>query len=316
MFVFLLISGCLIIGGWIWARNGAYGFNVLLRRGGTYWLSMNANDSRLSPAMRESLKTPPVHPEPGELRWSLAAPGFDVAELPVLVQGREVDRIALNRIDPSLYHFSVRNAPNGDIGIREWEQRLPKSILIVNGSYFGLKGLPDTPVVIAGTRAGPTTYKARGGAFVANSSGAHVISLADGKWRSATASAANAMVSYPLLVGEDGQTHVPIKSRWLANRTFVGETRRGQIIIGTTRDAFFNLASLAEFLRSAPLDLRAALNLDGGPIACQSVRLGPYHRIVYAKWEAQTSGDKVRLLRWPFDKATWAMPMVLTVEPR
>lgn len=62
-----------------------------------------------------------------------------------------------------------------------------------------------------------------------------------------------------------------------------------------------------------------ALNLDGGPIAGQSVRLKGFQRKFYAQWEAQVredepKGGEVSLLRWPFAEATWAMPLVLTVE--
>jgi hypothetical protein len=122
------------------------------------------------------------------------------------------------------------------------------------------------------------------------------------------------MVSYPLLIGEDGQTHVASKSRWLANRTFVGEDSRGRIIIGTTKEAFFTLERLAIFLKNSPLDLKLALNLDGGPIACQSIRLQGFQRKFYAEWEAQVQDDRVKLLQWPFAVKTWAMPVVLTVE--
>ncbi|MGO7319400.1 hypothetical protein ACCS95_06630 [Rhizobium ruizarguesonis] len=85
--------------------------------------------------------------------------------------------------------------------------------------------------------------------------------------------------------------------------------------MGTTKEAFFPLAAQAEFLKSAPLELKIALNFDGGPIACQSVRLNGFQRKFYAQWEAQVNGDEVKLLRWPFGKR-WAMPMVLTVERR
>jgi hypothetical protein len=146
-----------------------------------------------------------------------------------------------------------------------------------------------------------------------------VCDLTQAKWQDAFAGAHNAMVSYPLLLGEDGLTHVIVKSRWLANRTFVAHDREGRILIGTTREAFFSLDRLAGFLKDAPLDLTLALNLDGGPIACQSVRLQGFQRKFYAQWEAQVRDDaqegaEVSLLRWPFAQATWAMPVVLTVE--
>jgi hypothetical protein len=300
--------------GWIWQCNGAYGFNVILRRGGTYWIRLNADDPRLSPSMRLALRNPPSVAAPGMLAWKEIDQGFEVAELPVMANGGEVDRILLNRIDPARFRFVVRNAADGTMGLDEWEHALPKAVLIVNGSYYDLKGKPATPFISEGEALGPRSYDAKAGAFVAGKNTAGITDLSQQGWEDAFAGAANAMVSYPLLMGNDGQTHVPVKTRWLANRTFVGQDRLGRIVIGTTKEAFFSLARLAEFLQNSPLELATALNLDGGPIACQSVRLNGFHRKIYAHWEAQVNGSQVRLLRWPFTKATWAMPVVLTVE--
>ena len=301
---------------WIWSQNGAYGVNVILRRGGTIWTTVKPDDSRLSPSMRLAMRQPVPEVQPGPVLWRSLAPGFDVADLSVLSNGREVDRILLNRIDPKRFRFIAHNAPAGDKGIDQWERALPHAVLIVNGSFYGKTGLPDTPFLSNGVRAGPTVYDARAGAFVAGDGFATVKDLTHQDWQTAFAGADNAMVSYPLLIGDDGQTHVATKSRWLANRTFVGRDSHGLIIVGTTREAFFSLDRLADFLKRAPLDLGATLNLDGGPIACQSVRLDGFHRKFYAKWEAQVDGDKVRLLTWPLADRTWAMPMVLTVERR
>ncbi len=183
-------------------------------------------------------------------------------------------------------------------------------------TLFTLTAPIRQPARTAADRAGPMVYDARAGAFVAGDGFANVKDLTHQDWQTAFAGADNAMVSYPLLIGDDGQTHVATKSRWLANRTFVGRDSHGLIIVGTTREAFFSLDRLADFLKRAPLDLGATLNLDGGPIACQSVRFNGFHRKFYAKWEAQIDGDKVRLLTWPLADRTWAMPMVLTVERR
>lgn len=300
---------------WGWQRNGAYGFHVMARRGGTYWTRMGTDDPRLSPAMREALKDPAPSVTAGAFSWREVEPGFEVSELPVLVATGEVDRILFTRIDPKRFHFVVRNAPQGDKGIDEWERALPEAVLIVNGSYFDLKGKPDTPFISEGVNLGPRQYDARAGAFVAGFDGAAAIhDLTRASWQDSFKGVKNAMVSYPLLLGQDGQTHVNVKSRWLANRTFVAQDRAGRILIGTTREAFFSLDRLASFLKEAPLDLALALNLDGGPIACQSVRLHGFQRKFYARWEAQVRGSEVNLLRWPFAEATWAMPVVLTVE--
>jgi hypothetical protein len=78
---------------------------------------------------------------------------------------------------------------------------------------------------------------------------------------------------YPMLIGVDGRPRTAPESRRLSNRTFLRQDSRGRIVVGTTRDAFFSLARLGPFLKAAPLDLRLALNPDGGAIARQSVRL-------------------------------------------
>ncbi len=304
----------LIVSAWIWYHYGAYGFNVILRRGGSFWITTETDDSRLSPAMRLALSKPEPVVKAGQLVWHEAEEGYEVAELSVMHANQEVDKILLNRIDPKLFQFTVRNAPNGDKGLDQWEKELPQAVLIVNGSYYNRKGLPDTPVISNGISLGPTIYDAKAGAFVANHGSADIKDLSRQEWPNAFKGADNAMVSYPLLIGDDEQTHVKVKSRWLANRTFIGKDSQGRIIIGTTKDAFFSLWRLAEFLKNSPLDLKTTLNLDGGPIACQSVRLKGFQRKFYALWEAQVSGDQVKLLRWTFSKKNWAMPMVLTVE--
>ena len=307
---------CLILAGfsWFWLTYGAYGVNVMLRRGGTYWNAVKPDDPHLSRSMQLALVRPPFQATAGPLVWREVEKGFGVAELPVIANGQEVDRIFLNRIDPARFRFIARNAPNGDLGLDEWKRRLPAAVLIVNGSYFGLKGRPDTPFISEGKSLGPDHYDAKAGAFVATSDNAAIKDLSHLTWQAALQGSRNAMVSYPLLIGEDGKSHVTAKSRWLANRTFVGQESGGRIVIGTTREAFFSLDRLADFLVRSPLGLRVALNLDGGPIACQSVRLRGFSRRFYATWEAQVSGDSVRLLSWPRAKATWAMPVVLTVE--
>jgi hypothetical protein len=90
--------------------------------------------------------------------------------------------------------------------------------------------------------------------------------------------------------------HVQKKSRWLAIRSFIAKDKSGWIVIGTTTDAFFSLDRLAEFLRESPLELAIALNLDGGPVACQAIKLNGFERKTYGKWEMRTEGDDALLL--------------------
>ncbi|MBN9221289.1 MAG: phosphodiester glycosidase family protein [Mesorhizobium sp.] len=315
--VVAILAG-LSVAGWIWQRHGVYGLNVLLRRGGTYWVTVQLDDPRLSPAMRLALQPAIPDVTAGTSSWAEVEPGFEVREVPVLAGSEEIDRLYLNRFDPLRFRFVARNETDGAKDIDQWEQALHPdgtggTVLIVNGSYFGLKGEADTPFVSMGARLGPSDYDAKSGAWTENASGTHVVDLKNRDWRTVLQDADNAMVSYPLLIGEDGGNNVRAKSNWLANRTFIAEDHEGRIVVGSTKDAFFSLDRLANFLLKADLDLKTALNLDGGPIAGLSVRSGSYTLKHYARWEAQLVDGKVSLLRAPLD-VPWVMPVVLTVE--
>jgi hypothetical protein len=310
-----LLGGCIVViiaAAAVYAYFGAYGFHTLVRRGVAYWASVDTNSERLSPSMRLALTENPAA-VPGAFEWRTIGLGFDVAELPVLADGREVDRILLARIDPAHFRFIVRNASAGDKDLDDWMKDLGAA-LVVNGSYYSRTGEPDTPFLSDGKPLGPKDYDARAGAFVASASFTGIRDLAHEDWKTAFQGAENAMVSYPLLVA-NGASHVAIASRWLANRSFVGQDSTGRVIVGTTRDAFFSLDRLAHFLLDAPLDLKLALNLDGGPVACQGVNLNGYQRKTYGLWEATVEGSQAHLLVYPYG-STDALPVVLAVLPK
>jgi hypothetical protein len=299
----------------LYAVAGAYGFNVLFRRGVWVGVTVAPDDPRLSAAIRLALRDPAVPAEAGPLEWKSIAPGLEVAELAVLAQGAAVDRISLARIDPARFRFVVRSAPAGNRDLGDWMRAL-SAVLVVNGSYFSRDGTPDTPIVSAGQPLGPRHYIANHGAFVASARSTGIRDFASLDWHIALRGADDAMVSYPLLVARDGSSRVKADPRWLANRSFVGEDHAARIIVGTTADAFFSLERLGNFLRDATLDLVVALNLDGGPIACQGIALNGYRRDLCGRWELVTRDGRSRLLTPVFGTVRWSLPIVLAVLPK
>jgi hypothetical protein len=313
----LLVIGVLCVGtvfAGLYDYAGWYGFNVILRRGASKWIAVTADDARLSDAMRLALRVPVPPAVPGPFSWRGVATGFEVAELPVIVDGSEVDRLLLARIDPAHFRFVVRNAPAGNRELGDWMQQLGAA-LVINGSYFSRHGVPTTPFLSNGVELGPVDYVSQHGAFVASDTAA-IHDLAAETWQTAFQGAEDALVSYPLLLGDDGASRAGADTRWLANRSFVAQDRAGRIVLGTTHDAFFSLARLADFLRSAPLDLTRALNLDGGPVACQGIALGEYRRDFCGKWEFRMDGDQPMLLTGLVGTRRWALPVVVAVLPR
>ena len=140
----------------------------------------------------------------GQHAWTAPAPGFDVTELPVLEGGREVERIHLTRIDPARYKFEVHTAPAAARELHDW-MNVTGAVMIVNGSYFDRDGNPATPVVSRGHALGPKKYGTKHGAFIVTPSGPVVQDLGRTRWQTAFRGASEAMVSFPMLIGADGQ---------------------------------------------------------------------------------------------------------------
>lgn len=309
----ILATGCLLLAGVV-AYSGTFGLNLLLRREVLVWRATKPDDERLSPSIRLALQPNPPEAKAGSFAWQRLDPGFEAGEMPVLAAGAEVDRILLARIDPAHYRFQVWNRPSADRDSLDWIKELG-AVLVINGSYFTRYGTPATPLVSARVVSGPTDYDARHGAFVASASFVGIRDLARLDWKEALRDADHGLVSFPLLIGADGQSRSKGDARWLANRSFVAQDTAGRIVLGTTMDAFFSLDRLAAFLREAPLALKLALNLDGGPIACQAIALKDYRRDFCGRWEMATTDKELRLLTPVFGARRWGLPIALAVLP-
>src|SRR5215468_2860950 len=225
--------------------------------------------------------------------WTTRAPGLETADVAVELSGEPVDSLALVRLDPARYELSVHWAGNQPLAIEDWQRTLAAGV-VINGSYFERDDTPTTPLRSAGRALGPTDYVSSHGA-IAIDPGFDIIDLRDRDVASAIAPYRDAMVSYPLLVARDGGTRAAGHDDWFANRTFVGIDGQSRIVIGTTRNGFFALRRLGLTLQRSPLDLRVALNLDGGPIASQIVSAGGWQRVVQGDAEITGAGDVLRL---------------------
>jgi uncharacterized protein YigE (DUF2233 family) len=182
--------------------------------------------------------------------------------------------------------------------------------------YFERTGQPSVPMVGAGAPAGPETYDARHGAFLAGDGTVGVVDLAGRSWKDVLDGARDATVSYPMLIAEDGSSRAKGDDRWLANRSFVGEDRDGRIVFGTTKDAYLTLNRLGPLLAGSPLGLRRALNLDGGPLACQGIAVAGHARDFCGEWEMSVRDGNLSLLRPRFEGGRWGLAMAITATPR
>lgn len=296
----------------VYATLGRTPATALVTHGGAMFLPVARDSDRLSASIRRVLAGDPGDPRPGVFAWRETEPGFEVGELPVLVDGEPVDHLLLAKVDPARFRVIARNDPSALTTVDAWRRALAAK-LVVNGSYYATSGLPDTPFVADSRQIGPDPYDARQGALVVSNKAAAIDDLAHADWHRLFEGARDALVSYPLLVA-DGKPRPVKPSLWLANRTFVAIDDHGWVVFGTTEDAYFSLRHLAEFLPTAPLGLRSVLNLDGGPVACQAIVSGSFQRSFCGAYEIQADGGGVKKLSWAY--GGWTLPIVLAVVPR
>jgi hypothetical protein len=275
---------------------------LLLAQAQPLWLTLSLAD-------RETV------PKATSPEWVRRVDGFETAEIDAVLNGIKVDHFHLIRADPAKVRFTVRNAPGGPMTADRWLDEL-HALAVVNGSFYKLDNTPETPVRSEGRNVGPAGWATRHGAFVAKDGFATILDLAGKSVDASISPFPNAMVSYPLLVDASGKVRAQGKPTWLANRTFVAVDSKGRILIGTTETGFFALTRLGKFLKAAPLDVKLALNLDGGPVACQAVRAGGYEKIFYGLWELNDSSGEETVYWGEGDRQKWQLPVVLAVLPQ
>ncbi len=237
--------------------------------------------------------------------WISRAPGFDTAEVGLDVFSLGLGSLYLERIDPAKWTFRVKTDASGSHDLRGWMAETGAA-LVVNGSYYAPNKQPVTPLLSDGKLTAPKRYVTRNGAFVASSKFAAVVNLRGSSWQKAFAGRSNALVSFPLLVVNGTAAKVGGSTR-PANRSFVAQDKAGKIVIGTTSLAPVSLQEFATLLAGLKLELVTALNLDGGPLACQSLRIASLKREVYDS----------ELLPVDFSGNTYVqkLPIIIAVTP-
>jgi len=258
----------------------------------------------------------PLVPGPAisALRWETRSPGLETADLEIRVGNAVVDHMALTRLDPHQFRFSVHWDPTGRRQAEDWQRELGAAV-VVSGSYFGKDFAPLTPLRLAGQPLGPPVYQSSHGSFVSDGERVDILDLQDKDVFKTINAFPEAMVSYPLLIDGNGNNRAVESKDWLASRNFIGLDDAGRVVLGTTETGFFTLHRLGEFLKSTPLGLRLALNLDGGPLVSQVVHAGSFTRNFHGQAEMTDGQDVLRAFCQANLPAHWPLPVVLVATP-
>src|SRR5215470_9896470 len=95
--------------------------SLVVRYSTLFSFPVDARTPWLAPEVRLALSRPAPVATPGAgPAWRSLMPGLDAGSLPAVVNGNEVDRVFLVRIDPTKYQFVVRNDPMNRTDLDEW----------------------------------------------------------------------------------------------------------------------------------------------------------------------------------------------------
>ena len=309
--------------------------NSMLFRYLTQVLAYSSNSAGALEAIKPNdlgIQNPREIPQAGFLAWSELSSGFEVSSLDVIFRDKLFDRIELIRIDPNKYKFSVHNDPSLRT-IEKWREDLG-ALAVINTSFYHRDpyGFPLTPIISNGATKGPKSWKTldkRCGAFLAEpvDSNVPLVKIVEFENNSVVnmqqLGYKEGILNYPCLLHPDknlvGQYLLRPQRR--ANRTFICLDRESKVILGTTENGFFDLGRLGRFLDSVTeLNLEYALNMDGGPPACMTIKAGDFEYTHYGSWEVNegsSSNNGDFKYGWTNRNALeWKIPNVLAVKKR
>jgi hypothetical protein len=191
--------------------------------------------------------------------WSSLGPGLDRRTLPA-AEGHIGDLLVF-RLDPANFDFDIGYDPVTPHSLQEWQATTGADI-VVNGGFFD-EQYRATGLVVAHGETHGTSYKGFGGMFLVTTEGPAIRWLRDEPPPDAGL-VLGGFQSFPVLVAPDGRAPFRSENALRARRTVVAEDRQGRILFLIAPAAGYTLQSLGERLAASDLDLKIALNLDGG----------------------------------------------------
>ena len=211
------------------------------------------------PPLTRVVATPEATATPTDSGWSVVD-GLERRELVVALPDWPIgERLVVFRLDPAAFTLRVLYTPGFPSFVSAWDR---EARLVVNGGFFDEHDAA-LGLLVSDGRAYGQSYAHFGGMLAMNSLGAVTLrSLAAEPYQPDEA-LAQAVQSFPVLVAPTGATYAEEDGQ-RARRTVVAQDAGGRLVVIVAPAGGFTLAGLATWLRASDLELRLALNLDGG----------------------------------------------------
>jgi uncharacterized protein YigE (DUF2233 family) len=249
----------------------------------------------------------------GTISWKNLSPGLSFIRWPVQSSNGQENHLAILRIDPERWSFKVffNKEPKS---AEEWQQSTG-AVVVCNGGYFQENFLPAGRILANGGSVGPFRNKAMKAMFLAEPKKglnqlpkATIIDLKDPDSDEKISFYEQGIQSFPILLDPRGQVRVN-PSNFQDSRTGIAQDQSGMIYLLASEKAYFTLFDLGNYLKALPLNLRFALNLDGGSKTQLLIRTGTYNFHLSGRSE---SSQAARF----FISETVKLPSVIGLFPR
>jgi hypothetical protein len=198
--------------------------------------------------------------------WSLLRPGLERRVIRIdNDQNQHSESLYIWRLDQNYFRLDVayNERPKS---LDAW-QKETQAAIVLNGGYFSVekeKYLPDGLTIVNGKATGHS-FEGFGGMLAIKPSGAELRWLVEKPYNPYEALHA-ALQSFPILVQPDGRLGFPAEkdNHARARRTVIAQDKEGRILFIVAPEGYFTLHQLSVYLTGSDLNLKIALNLDGG----------------------------------------------------
>lgn len=204
-----------------------------------------------------------------------------------------LEELLILRVDLNYYSLNVGYDPQGKT-LEAWQSETGAAV-VVNGGYFRRENeayLPDGLIIVGGKGIG-SSYSSFAGMLAIGKTVTELRWLSDQPYDPREPLIAG-LQSFPVLIKPDGRIGFPAENEdhLQARRTVVGQDHAGRILFLVASVGSFTLHQLSVYLHDSDLDLKIAVNLDGGPSS--GVLIENPREIIPAQYE---------------------LPIVITVQP-
>lgn len=258
----------------------------------------------------------------GPADWQRIRGGLEFSRVGVYANQGNVDTLAVIRADPERNRFRLFYDRGNRRTAEEWQKYAGADAVFNAGFYryakrepFGFTTEPTALIISDGSMSGPAKNRRVRGMFVSEpKSGrnpyARVIDM-DHECGYDRYGWNTGLQSWPMLVHSNGHFGAP-SSRG-DSRTAICEDGSGRILAVTTEDNNLTLYHFARVLRESGLDIKKALNLDGGHAAQMNINSGGFEYATYGKEE---SSFGIPFINTFIENVKIPIPGVIGIFPR